>query len=82
MQGYLSKHDIESLITKYFREMNANSTPQLVTPPPDLTTIADAIREGLNSIATSIEVVGELEDRRIRDLNKEPLKSPYQDIPF
>lgn len=56
----LDKFDIKDLIKHYFKEQAAQQPPVIMHTPMDLTPIADAIREGLQSIANSLEYAAQV----------------------
>jgi len=66
----LTKYDIESLIGTYFNKRNANPQPVAFPPPADLTPIADAIRDGLQAVANSIEYAAQIKPEPFPDINQ------------
>jgi len=70
----LSKYDIEALINTWFNRLSSMPmqipAAPVLTPPPDLNPIADAIRDGLSAIANAIEYGVQLEDARERERNQ------------
>lgn len=60
-----------SAFEKIANSMAMQPMPTLVPSPVDVQPIADALLEGLAAIASAVEYKAQLEDARLRDLNKQ-----------